>query len=513
MKVNKYIGMLVGAIALFSACQNETLEDTYKDYAGEGEIRYIGKCEHLLVSPGWKRIIVTWENNEDQIIKQIKLKWRLDEQADSILLERGTTEYSIESLNGQELEDGNYEISVCGVDAEGNTAIPVSTFGRPYTYAHEEVRTFNRIISNVYVIRDRLVLFFFNWQDNMRSATLSYTKADGSTGTLELNEEICNQLYYLLPDAIDPNNANLILQREGELPGCKDVIEFEPYSFSTDKIYESDFMQEMKRQYGYGEQIPEDWANTVETIYLDWSISSLSSLLNFPNLKKVVLGSRRYLMSEEAVNDEDYGQSDVAEVAASDFALKILHELNGLTVERYNRHFQSLTQADYITNVTRIGVDPALESMDFIDLSGLEFTEYPENEGFVSHLEQLTDGDMTTPWLPFFNQSFVTYELTLDLGESKTLNGMRFVQNQWQQREELAWSQEYIKIKVSNNGATWKDATYVEDNQVGKTNGEINYIPFSDEVKTSQYRYVQVQLNTALYGGAYRVGIAEISLW
>lgn len=90
---------------------------------------------------------------------------------------------------------------------------------------------------------------------------------------------------------------------------------------------------------------------------------------------------------------------------------------------------------------------------------------------------------------------------------------MRFVQNQWQQREELAWSQEYIKIKVSKNGAIWEDATYVEDNQVGKTNGEINYIPFSDNVKASQYRYVQVQLNTALYGGAYRVGIAEISLW
>ena len=513
MRTNKYIGILVGAIAFLGGCTNDSLEDTYKEYAGKGEIRYIGKCEGLAVSPGWKRIIAAWENNEDQIIKKVKLKWRIDEKQDSILLERGTTEYSIETINGQELEDGNYEISVCGVDAEGNTSIPISIYGRPYTYDHEELRTFNRIISDIYVIKDRLALFFFEWQDNIREASLSYTKADGSTGTLELNKELCEKSYYLLPDKIDSEDPHIVLYREGELPDCSDVIEFEPYDFSIDKVYEADFVQEMKRQYGYQDYIPKEWSDTVRTLYLDFSLSSFSSLLNFPNLEKVVLGSRRYLVSQEAVDDEEYGQSDVVEPASSDFALQVLHELNGLTVTRYNKHFQSLAKADYIEDVSRIGVPSSLDDIGFIDLGDLKFTEYPSNEEFESHLEQLTDGDFTTSWLPIFNQDFVTYELTLDLEEEKTLHGMRFVQNQWQQREELAWSQEYIKIKVSKNGATWEDATYVEDNQVGKTNGEINYIPFSDNVKASQYRYVQVQLNTALYGGAYRVGIAEISLW
>lgn len=513
MKMNRYIGMLVGVIALFSACQNESLEDTYKDYAGEGEIRYVGKCTGLLVSPGWKRIIAKWENNEDPIIKKVKVKWRLEEQADSILLERGTTEYSIESINGAELEDGNYEVSVCGVDEGGNEAIPISTMGRPYTYAHEEVRTFNRIISNLYVIRDRLVLFLFDWQDAMKSASLSYTKADGSTGTLVLNKELCDQHYYLLPDAIDPEDLNLILNRRGELPGCQDEIDFEPYEFSTAKVYEADFLQEMKRQYGYDEIIPEDWANMVETLYLDWSISSLSSLLNFPNLKKLVLGSRRYLMSDAAVNDVDYGQSSLAEQEASNFVLEVMHELTGLTVERYNKHFQQLTKTDYIEDISRVGVDPALEDLAFIDLSGLEFEEYPEIESFVSHLDRLTDGDFSTSWSSYYSNTFLSYELTIDLKEEKTLNGMRFVQNQWKEQEELAWSQEYIRIMVSKNGMNWENATYVEDSQLGKTNGEINYITFSDEVKAEQYRYVRIELNTALYGGIYRVGIAEISLW
>ena len=56
-------------MTLFAACEKESLEDTYKEYAGEGEIRYMGKCTDLLVSPGWQRLIVTWENNVDPVIK------------------------------------------------------------------------------------------------------------------------------------------------------------------------------------------------------------------------------------------------------------------------------------------------------------------------------------------------------------------------------------------------------------------------------------------------------------
>ena len=512
MKMNRYIGILIGVVAFFSACQNESLEDTYKDWAGDGEIRYVGKCTDLMVEPGWKRIIVTWQNAEDQIIKQVKVKWRLDEMQDSVLLERGASEYSIESINGQELENENYEISVSSVDVEGRASIPVSTFGRPYTYSHEDVMIFNRIVSNVYVIKDRLVLFFLDWQENMRTASLSYTKADGSTGTLELNEEICNQHYYLLPDKIKPEALNLTVYRKGKLPGCEDMIEFEPYVFSTAKMYEVDFVQEMKRQMGFGDVIPDDWANSVETVYLDFSISSLTNLLNLPNLKKVVLGSRRYLMSEEAVSDELYGQSSVSEVEASDFALEVLHELNGLTVERYNEHFNELADAEYICDISRVGVPDDIQ-MDFMDLSAWTFTETPENEGFDSHVENLTDNNFETAWDPLYLTSFTTYELTMDMESEKTLNGLRFVQKKWTRAGEIVLAPDYIKIKVSKNGVLWEDATYVEDNPVGKSDGEVNYITFSDDVKASQWRFVQVQLNAGLYGGTYYSGIAEISLW
>lgn len=85
--MNRYIGILIGMLALLSACGTDSLEDTYKEYAGEGEIRYLGKCTDLSVTPGWQRIIVTWKNNIDPAIQQVKVAWLLDDTRDSVLLE------------------------------------------------------------------------------------------------------------------------------------------------------------------------------------------------------------------------------------------------------------------------------------------------------------------------------------------------------------------------------------------------------------------------------------------
>lgn len=73
-------------MASLTACQD--IKDTYAEMAGDGEIRYIGKCDNLMVSPGWERLIVNWTNNSDPIINKIKLKWTNDIDTDSVLLDR-----------------------------------------------------------------------------------------------------------------------------------------------------------------------------------------------------------------------------------------------------------------------------------------------------------------------------------------------------------------------------------------------------------------------------------------
>lgn len=508
MRINKYIGILLCILA-YIACDNESLKDTYKEYAGKGEIRYLGRCKELSVTPGWKRIIVTWKNNIDPCIDKIKVKWELDEVKDSIILEHSTTEYNINTLTGNPLEDGNYEISVSSMDSSGATSIPSTTFGRPYTYTHEDIMTFNRVISRIFIIRNHLILSFLTWQDDLKEVLLDYTKKDGSSGHLVLNKNIVDKHYYLLPDEIDPSKP-LVLYRKAELPNCKDVIDFEPYEFSTIKIFESDFKQELKRQKGFENNIPLEWMNNQEALFLDWSISSFIDLLNFPKLNKLILGSHRYLL-DEAVSNVTYGQSKLTDLEASNFALQVLKNLNGLTIERYNKHFQGIDES-LITEKGNSNHEP---SVNFIDLSKAKITTSPkDDEDYNSHAENMIDGNFNTSWKPIFSTNFIIYEITIDLKSAQKINGIRLIQSPFKENpSEITIAPEIISVYVSNSEVNWILATYIEDYPLGKSQGEINYINFKNEITTSQYRYVQIRINSGQFSKFYCSSIAEINLY
>ena len=53
---------LFSIIALMSSC-GESISDTYKDYSGDGEIRYVGKVSDLNAKPGWQHIMLYWQNS------------------------------------------------------------------------------------------------------------------------------------------------------------------------------------------------------------------------------------------------------------------------------------------------------------------------------------------------------------------------------------------------------------------------------------------------------------------
>ena len=60
-----YLWLLL-PLLIFGGC--ESLEDTYKDYAGDGPIRYLVKCDDLDVKAGWNRLVVSWKSVDDPII-------------------------------------------------------------------------------------------------------------------------------------------------------------------------------------------------------------------------------------------------------------------------------------------------------------------------------------------------------------------------------------------------------------------------------------------------------------
>ena len=82
-----YLWLLL-PLLIFGGC--ESLEDTYKDYAGDGPIRYLVKCDDLDVKAGWNRLVVSWKSVDDPIIDKVKVSWTVDGIGRDTLLERGT---------------------------------------------------------------------------------------------------------------------------------------------------------------------------------------------------------------------------------------------------------------------------------------------------------------------------------------------------------------------------------------------------------------------------------------
>ena len=93
MNKRKYIiNLLLAMVALLAGC-NESLEDTYSDYAGDGKIRYVAKCSDLDVVPGWERLMLSWVNGTDATIDKIKVAWMFEGQRDSVYLPGTATSY------------------------------------------------------------------------------------------------------------------------------------------------------------------------------------------------------------------------------------------------------------------------------------------------------------------------------------------------------------------------------------------------------------------------------------
>lgn len=101
MRMRRNILYWVAAVLLLTAC-NESLEDTYSDFAGDGKIRYVAKCTEVHATPGWERLMVDWINGTDATIDKIKVVWSCEERRDSVMLPGESTSYELTNL-----EDGH----------------------------------------------------------------------------------------------------------------------------------------------------------------------------------------------------------------------------------------------------------------------------------------------------------------------------------------------------------------------------------------------------------------------
>lgn len=174
MNKRKYIiNLLLAMVALLAGC-NESLEDTYSDYAGDGKIRYVAKCSDLDVVPGWERLMLSWVNGTDATIDKIKVAWMFEGQRDSVYLPGTATSYELTNL-----VDGTYQFYVSAVDKFGNESLVETYSGRPYTRDHELMRSFSRGILKSFFVNGKMIFFSDQYSANIVEIKLQYKNSGG----------------------------------------------------------------------------------------------------------------------------------------------------------------------------------------------------------------------------------------------------------------------------------------------------------------------------------------------
>lgn len=484
MAIKKYLWLL---FALFVMAGCESLEDTYADYAGTS--RYLGKCQNVEVVPGWKRLILTWENHVDPVIEHIKITWTLNNETQEAILEKGTTEYSI-----PDLENGVYEVAVYSMDKDGNTSLPEILYERPYTSGHESVLSFTTLIEKSFFIGNRLAIFFSDWQEDVESASLHYYSG-GKLQVQELDEEfLMKNKCYLVPEEIDPD-TQVTIERSGYLSGCDDLIEFDPYELSHTKTFTTEFRLLCKKNYGVSTLL-ENFVNTKEELHYDYDVTTFEDILNFPNLKKLVLGKHRYLGNKYL--DTWKSSSQVSEKERSEFAIRVAHEVLGITIDSYNEHYFPRGTFDFVNYLG----NTSLPERSFLDPEDWKCTA---KQVLSEDASSLFDAESTEGWIKY-GFSTGNWEITVDMQEVKEINGLQISQYDVDPKStspsthNIKYLAKKIGIAVAEFENEWSVPFESEEQALWTTSGETTILEFPTPQRARYLRFkVSLQLGT-FYG-------------
>ncbi|HJF69180.1 MAG TPA: discoidin domain-containing protein [Butyricimonas virosa] len=522
-----YIAWLLAALFAISC---EDLEETYDEYAGDGMVRYIGKCSEVEVQPGWERLRVSWKNNLDAAVKRVKISWQSEEDSKPFVryIDRQEIENNaslMDTIYIENLKDVVYTVRVSSLSADSTESLVEEKYGRPYSESHEDLRSFTRGIINFYRLGDRLAVCVDENNENLKELILTYQDTRGQLQEWNIKDHmddtlsmeswtgsypICRDYMFLLPEeegvGIDFSQA-LTIKRRGLLTGCIDEIDFKDEVLDlNERIWSTAFSQLMVRNYGTG------WENEVdriETLELDYNMPALQDLMYFPNLKKVILGKNRYMAGKYATSHA----STTDEYVGLTTLQFLMDTREGFTVERYNEHYfgmdnmlgmdcimlyQMLGKLKSDFSLTEMGTSnldntPSITSLDtegwVVTCSDTVYNGYKENGA-----AWLLDDDANTYFEPGQTLGASVIEVTFDMKKEQVVHGFKVMQYPRNDRGDQNYLLSSIKIEFSNDGYIWRLATN-EDGAItiGNAPGEVTYINIPED-KQNAVRYVRLSM-------------------
>lgn len=481
--------MICAAVA-FTAC--DSIEDTYKEFAGDGAIRYPGKCKNVTVSPGWECIRASWELSNDPAIKSIVVTCA--SETDTIVkeLEPTATECKVENLS-----DNNYNVTVQSKAADGLLSLAESYTQRPYTYAHEAVRAFTRGFSKSYFCNNHILLIMSGWDDGIESFTLKYTDVNGNSGEKELTKEVFDEKY------VDVANVDLskpiTMLRRATIEGCPDVIDFEPITLSKEIVFNTDFQKNMNARYGLDSDSQSQFAASAETIEIDNDLYSLEDILAFTKLKKVIMGKNHYYDGKHFITPQ------FEDATVTKWVLNKMNEINGLVIEQYGDcYIDDSWRLDFVTKKEY----SSLPALSYLDTTGWKISN-SEEDMRNDYLTYLLDNDATTTWSSWPSTEGVRkMQITVDMTKEESVSGVKVVQTSDTETEN--YQPTSMSVEYSDDNRTWHSFTYAEDNVLGTAQGETTLLVAA---KATKARYLRFTFNEVSYKGQVKIALADIAVY
>lgn len=475
--MNKLIYILSLFIA-FAAC--ESMEDTYSEYNTPKE-RYVGMCSDLKIELGWKRFRLSWKNNVDAAIENIKVKWENEKGvADSVVLSADAEEYNTESV----FSNQSYKFIVTAIDNRNKESFPVEVYGKPYTEESSVIEMLKVVEKKFYFVGDQLILMLYDAGKDMYDSKISYTS--GGEKKVQKIEREDFEKGRLIIESIDAN-TDVSISGKMKIAECIDEIPLDKYVLDRNKkSWSGAFIGNMREQFDMLE-VTDEQLDTLTTLYVDYNISSLEDILYLPNLQKVVLGKKRMNSSSYNISGASY-VSKIEDIDASVFALRKMHELKGIEVDIYGNQFLIKDSLDFENLYTQN--TPPLPSVPN-DIENWELTiddpvYYENDDPEDNHLYLLEDmlGNTRNDWQSIQSSEIKTHEITYDMKELKEVTGFQFYQSN--SRLAKIYLPETIQIHVSVDGMTWETAFYQATLNVGGVRGEVT-IAKMREPKTVRY--------------------------
>lgn len=487
----------------------ESIEDTYKDYAGDGPIEYLNKIYDLKATAQWQAIKLSWNLKLDPGRTGIMVKWSNESYSDSTIIDKDASDFTVPLTDNSE-----YTLNVWAIRQENGVITKKSlgdpVYARPYTKESDEFALFTHVVTKQIKVADKkLFVLFDTWADDLYSFKIGYyekgsseqkfkeyTTNDKQAGS-DGNMYPSGKPYAVIGENVDFGKPVTVV-RKGDFSklGIEGEFELDPLQLYFDlPNFNTDFAVYLRPQLGVSSgDITFSQLSALSSLDVDYKQSSLEDVLNCPNLKTLYLGRNRYLLPGTENTAKDAFPSAIGkEISLA--ALKLAHDEMGVEIYQYGLNYFDENPGFF----DGWNLEAKLPTLNLLNTDGWDITENPmPSVGEVTGLENLLNADASKIWFPLGAKQLREHVIEVDMKQSQTVTGFKLVQaNLSDGNLQLPG---IVKVEYWNDASVgWTTATFYDDTTIGTGRGETTLIYFDKDHNPKTFQKYRITVSDNFY--------------